>query len=461
LLAVSGPASRPFSPLLRLVARPLRALFVALVRFFYPRVRVLGAEHLPKRGPVLLVANHPNGLLDPVVLQVAVGQPVRFLAKSTFFRNPFGRVAMAAFDTIPVFRTQDAVGGDPQRRALNEETFSRCRKALREGAWLALFPEGTSHSDPSMRPLKTGAARIALSAVEEAAQAGTPIPLVIAPVGLGYEAKTIFRSGALVQIGPALPVTGAEGQRADALTAEIRARLADVVLEAETRDLLRGIAQVAAWTVAPGADPADPADRHERTRALIAAYREVHDKDPEAVQTITRAARDYARILGHLGVRDPWALEVEEVPVGRVALALGKLVLTAPVALVGALLGWLPYRLAGRVAKRVVGREFDILGTVKLLAGALFLLVGWSAEALAAGVLFGAPAALAVAALGPIGGYAALRFDEILADTVEGVRHLWLRRAHADKVARVVERRRKLADAVAEALAAASSSPAR
>jgi 1-acyl-sn-glycerol-3-phosphate acyltransferase len=141
----------------------IRSLGESLVRLYYPDLRVIG-EPLPAAGPVVFVANHPNGLLDPLVLRMAAGRPVRFLAKSTLFGNPLGKLAMDAFGSVPVYRAQDAQGGTGDRSAANEKTFARCRALLAEGEAIALFPEGTSHSDPSLRPLKTGAARIALSA---------------------------------------------------------------------------------------------------------------------------------------------------------------------------------------------------------------------------------------------------------------------------------------------------------
>jgi glycerol-3-phosphate O-acyltransferase/dihydroxyacetone phosphate acyltransferase len=447
------------------LGRALRALSLALVRFYYPRLGVEGRERLPARGPAIVVANHPNGLLDPVVLQLAIGQPVRFWAKSTFFGNPFGRAAMAAFGCIPAFRAQDAsTKGDRDRRSdRNEETFARSRQALREGAWLALFPEGTSHSDPQLRRLKTGAARIALSTLSEASALGAPIDLTIVPAGLGYEAKTIFRSGVLVRVGRPLHVAGYLDRHAgdlraatETLTADIRSSLDEVVLQADTRELLEGVARVARWTSEKAGEGeravADPGALDQRARALLAAHQVMLDRDPDLVERITRAVRDYARVLRHLGVRDPWGLEVSEVGVGAVLGASVRLLLSAPLAAIGAALGWAPYRLAGQVARRFVGRELDILGTVKLLAGSLFLLVAWTGEAIAAALLWRPLAALIVLALAPVTGYIALRFEEIWAETLMGVRHLWLRRAHPTKVARLVQRRRALADAVAQAL---------
>ena len=68
--------------------------------------------------------------------------------------------------------------------------------ALASGAAVALFPEGISHSEPSLAPLKTGAARIALGA---APRAGGAFPIV--PIGLVFRAKEIFRSEAHASVG--------------------------------------------------------------------------------------------------------------------------------------------------------------------------------------------------------------------------------------------------------------------
>ena len=160
----------------RLLIRLVRWLAEALVRLYYPARAVEGAERIPTGAPLVFVLNHPNGLLDPLLLRISLGIPARFLAKSTLFGNPLGRLAMDAFDTIPIYRaheakdakkneTKDGKPGDPSR---NEESFARCRAVLASAGALALFPEGTSHSDSQLRPLKTGAARIALSAAARA-----------------------------------------------------------------------------------------------------------------------------------------------------------------------------------------------------------------------------------------------------------------------------------------------------
>ncbi|HVY39807.1 MAG TPA: lysophospholipid acyltransferase family protein [Polyangia bacterium] len=435
----------------------VRALGEALVRLYYPVRIVDDGQRIPTGKPVIFVLNHPNGLMDPLVLRVATGRRSRFLAKSSLFGNPLGRLAMNAFGSIPIHRPGES---SPAAVARNEESFARCRAELAAGGVLALFPEGTSHSDPQLRPLKTGAARIALSAE---AEADGRLGVTIVPVGLAYERKTQFRSSVLLVVGEPLAVAPLlpeyrrdERATVAALTAEIAARLDAIVLQAESRDLLAGIARVARWT---SAAPDDAAARHRAAREMAAAYERLRARDPARVDAIVAEVRTYGQTLRRLGVRDPWALEIGAPRAGAILGAVGILALAAPLALLGALMGWVPYRLSGVVARRVT-RDEDLLSTVKLLAGALFLVVGWSAEAAVAGWWRGAAWAAPVFGLGVASGYVALRFEELLRDGRAAWRALSMRAFHFQTARRLADRRRALADAVTRALRDEASGPA-
>src|SRR5690606_17659973 len=137
-----------------------------------------------------------------------------------------------------------------ENTARNEETFARCRQLLAAGGRLALFPEGTSHSDPAMRPLRTGAARIVLGAETEH---DFSLGLKVVPVGLFYEAKGRFRSRVAVQVGEPVDVgvfrelhASDEREAALALTSATREALSTVVLEAGTSEIREGLVAVAA-----------------------------------------------------------------------------------------------------------------------------------------------------------------------------------------------------------------------
>ena len=224
-----------------------------------------------------------------MVLRVATGFAARFLAKSTLFRNPISRLVMEAFGSIPIYRAHEsgARSGDASR---NDASFARCRAELAAGGAMALFPEGVSHSDPQLRPLKTGAARIALST--EAEHDGR-LGVTLVPVGLYYERKALFRSSVLLVVGEPIDVAPLladyrrdERQTVEALTETIDARLDEVVLQAESRDLLAGIARVARWTSDEGSQ--DLAAQHQRAREMADAYARLRARDPARVESDRR-----------------------------------------------------------------------------------------------------------------------------------------------------------------------------
>ena len=393
------------------------------------------------------------------MLRVAIGRRARFLAKSTLWGNPFGRLAMDAFECLPVYRQRDVGAGEQRSETVsrNEETFARCRAELAAGGDVALYPEGTSHAEPQLKPLKTGAARIALSAAAEvsAATLGGRMPRLI-PVGSHYENPALFRSsvhlvvGEAIDLQPYVPGYQSDANRAIAeLTDAIRARLDVLVLQAETRELLEGIARVASWT---GSGPADeaPERQHARTRELLLAYAKLRASDPDRVEHIAQQARDYARLLGKLGISDPWAVEAPLLSFGRIAITLGRTLVLAPAMPWGVLTSWLPYRLAGWAARKAT-KDADVLGTMKMIGGAAFLVGAWLIEAVVIACLAGLGWAVVSLMAAPVAGYAALRFSEHLRSTAEAIRHLgW--RASAETVRRLSARRKRLADDVAQAL---------
>jgi glycerol-3-phosphate O-acyltransferase/dihydroxyacetone phosphate acyltransferase len=236
----------------------------------------------------------------------------------------------------------------------------------------------------------------------------------------------------------------------DALTDDVRAGLDAVVLQADTRELLEGLARVAQWTVHPAARD-DLAVSRKRAGELLAAWRGLRERDAARADALVDSGRAYLAAVGALGVRDPWALEVERVTAGSALRAALQLTALTPLAAVGVVLGWPMYRLAGRVAERVVARAEDVLGTVKMLAGMLLVPVGWAAAAAALGARYGWHAAVAVAVLGPAGGYAALRWEEHWGTAMEALRMARLRRERAAEVAALVALRRALAEEIGAA----------
>ncbi len=395
-----------------------------LLALYYPVRELRGAP--PSEGVYIVVCNHPNGLLDPLLVRLLLRRRPGFLAKSTFWDNPLGRWAMESSGAMPVYRAQEA---DTSK---NERTFQRCRDLLKGGRWLALFPEGTSHSSPTLLALKTGAARIALSTLAEAPD----LPLRVLPIGVFYEDKAVFRSRAAGTIGAPIPVADlladyrVDPRRAvDRLTERIEQGLGAVVLQGETEELRRAFYAVAGWVqaragTAGGAAPrGDVAEREARARELAERWAESDDMHRGAA---VAAFQQFERRMAELGVQDPLAV-LDPDPPRVLARTLGLLAL-APIAAVGALLGWLPYRAVRPIASRMARGNTDVEATLKVLLGLVVMTSNYLGIALVAGLAAGPGWGLELLMVGPLSGYMALRFDERWALRVEALRGLWLAR---------------------------------
>ncbi|HEX2165465.1 MAG TPA: 1-acyl-sn-glycerol-3-phosphate acyltransferase, partial [Thermoanaerobaculia bacterium] len=100
--------------------RLLAGLARALLAVFFRRIEVEGEEGVPRQGPLLVVANHVNGLLDAMLVLAALPRVPRFLGKSTLWEIALLRPFLGWARVIPVHRPGDP-GADPAR---NAETFA-------------------------------------------------------------------------------------------------------------------------------------------------------------------------------------------------------------------------------------------------------------------------------------------------------------------------------------------------
>lgn len=370
--------------------RFVAGVFGLAADLFYRR-RMLGGE-LPRSGPAILVGNHPNGLIDPVLVMRIARPPVRFLAKATIFGMPLiGRLAKWV-RALPVYRAQD--GFDT---ASNQDVFRAVYAALGQGDCICLFPEGVSHNEPGLQPLKTGAARMALGA-EAAAE--RPLGVRIVPVGLNYRDKAIFRSEVAIRIGEPIVIDETwRARHAEDPRAAARA-LTEAIDEA-----IRGVTiNLDAWDDLPVLELAgrvwgDDLDPAERLRTMADAQRTFVETAPQRVETLRNRLLAFGEDLDALGLT-PEALD-GAVGSGRsaryVLRNLVAIVLGLPVAVLGAVAYFAPYQLI-RLIVRAASPEQDIVATVKLLASVLFF-VPWHIALVAAAVVFIGPAVGALASV--------------------------------------------------------------
>ena len=278
-----------------------RLLANAGLSLFFDRIEVEGEERVPRDGPLLVVANHTNGLVDGLLLAVVTPRAVSLTAKSALRRNPLMAFVIWMSDTVPLYRRQDDAG----EVAKNADSFVEIRRRLTRGGAIAIFPEGVSHSDAALREFRTGAARIAFDFAEQGGRG-----LRIVPAGLHYEAKQRFRSPVWVRFGEAIDfdawraadaartpreLTGELEERIRALTANF-GRVREALWLRWTADL------VASQAADPPPLDAAPRRYADRARLLQELQVDYARADRGAVAALFRDLRTYRRDLRRMGI---------------------------------------------------------------------------------------------------------------------------------------------------------------
>ena len=358
-------------------------LVVLGVSIFY-RIERVGSP-LPE-GPVLLVANHPNTVLDPAVIQRTATRPIRFLAKSTLFHRHVLSPLVRRSGAIPVYRRMDT-GVDTSR---NAETFAAVERALAEGDAICLFPEGISHVSGRLEPLRTGAARMALAGTA----AGHPVAIV--PVGLNFDRLPMFRSRVTALFGRPFDATDlVDAFHADPrdatriLTDRISARLRRVMIEADPRSDLPLVDRIDRLYAAARGVSRDPAERVRRRRLIARGMERLRGEDPVLYDAILRDVLAHDEQLRALGLRErDLDRRMPASQVLRFVLREGSLALvTAPVAGLALVCFAVPYygtwAISGRAPDPQSRAAWEVVG------GAVVYGAWVAALAVASGLWFG------------------------------------------------------------------------
>jgi glycerol-3-phosphate O-acyltransferase / dihydroxyacetone phosphate acyltransferase len=443
----------------------IRALARALVRLFYHRVEVAGVERVPPSGPLLIVANHRNALVDPLLLFATLPRTLRPVAKAPLFRHPLLAPFLRLAGALPVHRREDA-GSDP---AQNVAMFRAVAAALRRGEAILIFPEGVSQPEPVLMPLRTGVARIVLGTEEDA-----PSPAAtLLPVGLTFHEPGTFRTGwALVLVGAPVPIDDCRDlavrepeQAVRDLTARLAESLRVLIVEGEDRETLRlteGLEAIRRAAASPAEDVRDGAQsdtvdaarggasRAERVawvQVATRAYRWLAPRAPARVARLRAEVEAYLADLERLGL-SPQMVGRAYPPgaVRRYAAREGLALLGGlPLAVWGLASHALPYWLTA-LAARWLATSPDVTATIKLVAGAVLYPACWALEAWAVRRWLGAWGLIAfVVGLIPTGFFALgwqARLERVRRDVRAFLRFLWDR----DLLAQLAARRRALVD---------------
>ncbi len=376
--------------------------FIARVSLgiYFRRIEIEGAERLRAAGPRIFVANHPNTLIDVLLVGIHYPGKIHFLGKSVLFENPLLAWFLGLFGAIPVYRQQDA-----SNMAQNVDSFARAFEVLEKGGAICLFPEGTSVTEPRLQKFKTGAARIALGAEE---RNGWKLGLEIVPVALAYDEKSVFRSRALVRVSdPIRAADWREGYERDAqetvraFTAELERVFAELLPQADDWRDLRSVDRVRRLYQDEqrrrGEAEADFLTGVRISRQFLDGYAYYKSKDPAGVEALRHKVDRFYQELDLAGVPpQAVALEVGTFQAILFLLANGiALLVGLPLYLFGLLHNYAAYRLVGILTRRM-NPETEFESTYKLLIGLILFPIVHLVEAGVYTALLGRPAVFPV-----------------------------------------------------------------
>ncbi len=358
--------------------RFIKRLLQFSVFFLYESVDVYAPPDLEEADvPVLAVSNHFGGLADPLVLMYAAPRRPRIMARDKIWKIPVAGWFMNWIDAIQVHKPEEQTGPTS-----NRDMFRSCYQALDEKKTVLIFPEGITRDDPSIAPVKTGAARIALGARDE----GTA-GIQILPVGIHYEDKAALRSRVFINAGVPIdldarvadyaPDGDATPENRDAvraLTADIEMHLRRVAPDFEDWSEARSLTQAADVTLrASGDHPPSDVSIAERDRLAARLGR----ARPESKVAVTEAVSTFEKELDALSLSDEQVYQ--KMNSGSFLWFLIKsalvLLIAIPIALVGLAVNILP--LLGIKAVDLLRVAPAVKATLKPAAGLLFFLIAW------------------------------------------------------------------------------------
>ena len=161
---------------------------------YYTKMKVVGKENIPKNKPIMLLANHQNALMDPLMIAMNCGVKPYFLARSDLFKNPLVSKFLHYLQMIPIYRFRD--GMDTLKN--NPAIFKKCGDLLVQGETIMLFPEGNHGILRRVRwPMRKGFVRMIFSALEKEPD----LDIRILPVGLNYLEAEGFPDSVSMYIG--------------------------------------------------------------------------------------------------------------------------------------------------------------------------------------------------------------------------------------------------------------------
>jgi len=339
------------------------------IRLFYRNLHVRNSTRVcDADAPVLLISNHQNALMDPLLCCIASPVQLNFLTRADVFKNPLAKKVLLGLNMLPVYRPHDKVNIIES----NAPTFRESLTRLENNQIVSLFPEGTHQPDQNLKPFKKGAARL----IGDVFDAGKSDRIIIQPIGLHF--TNIMHSGypGFVHFGEQMVIMADELE----LDPENRSKMV-LGLTKRLRDSLeKCVVHI-------------DEDEHYsrklfvfRTRQWSALFSKKGGSIPE-FKAIEAELGEYTSSLEEY-ISDKEINDLENSSFGMPALVLAadeslrkrfgkKLLLLIPIYLIGFMVTAIPYFIGRKLSSRMV-KDVCFTSTAKIVIGTVIIPLFWA-----------------------------------------------------------------------------------
>ncbi len=358
------------NPLLLLTYRFLQGIAIVSLQTYFRKIVYLNPQYLKEKGPLVVLCNHPNTVVDPLIAVMYVRQTCFLLANYSLFKNPISGAILRTLFCIPVKRTQDVVKGEIRN---NDDAFEESRAHLTAGSSLFVAPEGSSFTERHIREFKTGTARIVL---EAESKANFSLNIQILPVGLTYNDPLKFGSDVVAEVGK--PFTAKNWQAAYAENPHLAAEDFTQYFENQFKTLTIHCKDVEEdhflqklETVIQSEKPLDTEGSYFRSKKILAWIQDWQQTNPTSFKNFRNDVEIYFSRLNALKIKD---VNTTNFPTVKTLLIF---ILGMPLFYIGLIPNLLPAFLSNLMVKWLkIDAAYDT--TVRLLTGmVIFPLLWW------------------------------------------------------------------------------------
>ena len=371
----------------------IRLISLAGVYTFFRRISSQHVNNIPTDTPVIFVSNHPNTMIDPLVVGTTCNRKLFFFAKSTLFNNFFSKWLLPKLQLVPVYRRQD----DPSQTNKNQDTFEKGFQILKNNGAFLIFPEGVSTGERTLSKIKTGAARIGFGAMVKNDWA---LDITMIPVGLSYSNAIKFKSNVIVRYGSPISLKEFRDQYdldefnvVNQLTQQIETALTKLttnVNDLASEEIVSALELIYKKELMTdlGLDLKNKSDDFSATKGLVNGVEWYFKNKPERVEEFKEKFQNYQNHLSLLKLKDEFLDPTNKsITLFERIQIIAYLTLGFPIYLYGVINNIIPYKLPRLIAKQFARSKSEIAPT-KLITGIGIFVIYYILEILIFSLVF-------------------------------------------------------------------------